>query len=233
MKNTQLPNGQNEGGAESTRSPETGSRSLDSKLKKIIIAMLAGMTAFVVLCYAAAQFIDFDSLFAPSDTEKRPNTIIFATPDYDEDIYADAVYMGLDRNIYIYDVDTGLRESLEPEDFEQYGDSVRFMSDFVNAIIGGDVEKYNSCFANDEYYKESFTKQKLYNIVITKLSYEEIEEGSRTWAQYEFALEYMIRHNNGTLRLDIESDACRTQYITVSDRSGELLIESMRFPVEK
>ena len=191
------------------------------------------MTAFVALCYAAAQFIDFDSLFAPSDTEKRPNTIIFATPDYDEDIYADAVYMGLDRNIYIYDVDTGLRESLEPEDFEQYGDSVRFMSDFVNAIIGGDVEKYNSCFANDEYYKESFTKQKLYNIVITKLSYEEIEEGSRTWAQYEFALEYMIRHNNGTLRLDIESDACRAQYITVSDRSGELLIESMRFPVEK
>lgn len=233
MKKTHLPNTRNEGATENTRSPETAARSLDAKLKKIIIAIFAGMTVFVVLCYSLSRIIDLDALFAPSDIEKHPNTIIFATPDYNEDIYADVIYMGLDRNIYIYDVDTGLRESLEPEDFEQYGDGVRFMSDFVNAIIEGDVEKYNSCFADDEHYKESFTKQKLYNIVITRLSTEEIVEGGQICTQYEFALEYMIRHNNGTLRLDIESDACRAQYFTVSDRSGELLIESMRFPVEK
>lgn len=206
---------------------------LDKRLKKIIIAIFAGMTAFVVIGYALVQFVDLDRLFQPADTEKRPNTIVFVTPNYDEDIYADAVYMGLDRNICIYDVDTGLRESLEPEDFEAYDESVRFMYDFVNAIIGGDVEKYNSCFADAAYRKEAFTKQKLYNILITKLSEEEIEDESGTWTEYEFVLEYMIRHNNGTLRLDIESDAIRAQYITVTDRSGEYLIESMRFPTEK
>lgn len=210
-----------------------GTRNLDDRLKKIIICIFAGMTAFVIIGYSVARLVDFDALLSPSTEYKQPNTIIFATPNYDEDIFADDIYMGLDRNIYIYDIDTGLRESLEPDDYETYGDSVRFMSDFVNLIINGDADGYNSCFVSDEYHKESFTKQKLYNIVITKLSEEEITEAGQTWTEYEFALEYMIRHNNGTLRLDLESDACRAQYMTVSDRSGRLLIESMRFPVEQ
>lgn len=216
-----------------TQAPEQRSRNIEAKIKKIIILIFAGMTLFVVLCYTLARFIDLDSLLKPRGTDKRPNTIIFATPNYDEDIYADSGYMELDRNIYIYDVDTGLRESLEPDDYEVYGESVQFMSDFINSIIQGDVEKYNSFFADDEYCKESFTKQKLYNIMITKLSVEELTENNETWTQYEFALEYMIRHNNGTLRLDIESDACRPQYITVTDRRGKLLIQSMRFAEEK
>lgn len=218
---------------QNVQASEQNGGSLDARLKKIVIAILAGMTVFVAVGYAAMQLIDFDSLGAVSSTEKHPNTIIFFTPNYDEDIYEDAVYLGLDRNIYIYDASVGLKESLEPEDYEVYGESVQLMADFVNSIIAGDVERYNSFFADDEYYKESFTKQKLYNIVITTYGSEEITDGDETWTQYEFALEYMIRQNNGTLRLDLESDACRAQYITVSDRSGELLITSIRFAVEK
>lgn len=218
---------------ENNQNGERGTRDIDSRLKKIVIIILAGMTAFVVIGYAAMQLLDFEAWSAPSDTEKHPNTIIFSTPDYDEDIYKDEIYMGLDRHIYIYDINTGLKESMSAESYESYDDGVQLMYDLVNAIIEGNVERYNSFFAHSEYHDESFTKQKLYNIVITSYGAEEYKVDGETWTQYEFALEYMIRQNNGTLRLDLESDACRAQYITLSDRSGELLIESVRFPIEK
>lgn len=220
-------------GAENDRGREQKPRDIDSRLKKAVIIILAGMTAFVVIGYAAMQLLDFEAWLAQSDTEKHPNTIIFSTPDYDEDIYKDEIYMGLDRHIYIYNINTGLKESMDAESYGSYDEGIQLMYDFVSSIIAGDVERYNSFFADSEYYEESFTKQKLYNIVITSYGSEEYEDDGRTWTQYEFALEYMIRQNNGTLRLDLESDACRAQYITLSDRSGELLIESVRFPIEQ
>lgn len=220
-------------GTENNQNGERGTRDIDSRLKKAVIIILAGMTAFVVIGYAAIQLLDFEAWSAPSDTEKHPNTIIFSTPDYDEDIYKDEIYMGLDRHIYIYDINTGLKESMSAESYKSYDDGVQLMYDLVNAIIEGNVERYNSFFAHSEYHDESFTKQKLYNIVITSYGAEEYKVDGETWTQYEFALEYMIRQNNGTLRLDLESDASRAQYITLSDRSGELLIESVRFPIEK
>ena len=160
-------------------------------------------------------------------------TIIFFEPDYDENIFENEKYMGLDRNIYIYDIATGVTESLETEDYEEYNDSVKFMVDFVNSIINGDADTYNQFFSDEcieggyVQLKETFTMQKLYNIKITTLSEEEIQNDTNNYTKYEFILEYMIMQNNGTFRTDIDSDASKKQYITVIELDGELLIDKI------
>ena len=214
----------------------------NQKTKKTILYIFAGMLAFVVLFFLLSSLVDLD-LLAEKISDKIYNptqqTIIFVTPDYEENIYEDAYYMGLDRNIYIYDINSGMTESLEPEDYEEYGEGVKFMSDFVNFIIAGDAESYNECFDERCFdsgmveEKEAFTMQKLYNIKITIISEEDVIDANDNYTKYEFALEYMIRHNNSTFRRDIGSDASKIQYLTITDRSGELLIEEVYNAVYK
>ena len=71
--------------------------------------------------------------------------------------------------------------------------------------------------------------QKLYNIKITRMSEEDVSENGQNYTKYEFILEYMIHQNNGTFRTDIGSDASKKQYITLTDRTGELLISQTSY----
>ena len=213
--------------------PETGrgrGREETKKLKRIILCCFAAMLLFIALYYTVPPLIEFvGEKFEERKSGYNPTrqTIIFHTPDYSEDIYKDEYYMGLDRSIYYREADTGVTVAVVPEDYDKYDASVRFMVDFVNYIIAGDAEGYNFCF-EESYFevegqerKEAFTMQKLYNIVITKIS--------KTDDGYLFTLEYMIRNNNGTFRTDIGSDASRKQYITLSEKTGELLIERIEY----
>lgn len=220
-----------------------GAAEKSKKLKKNILFIFGGMIAFILLFYILSSVFDFDALLnkiSGNTYNPTKQTIVFATPDYNEDIYKDSGYMSLDRNIYIYDVDTGMTESLEEEDFENYSDGVRFLSEFVRFIIDGDAESYNECFTDECFfndsveYKEAFTMQKLYEIKITRLSENEVTDSPNgNYTKYEYILEYMIRHNNGTFRTDIGSDASKKQYITLTDRTGKLLIEAISSPVTK
>lgn len=207
-----------------------------ARLKKIILCTFAAMIAFVVLFYVFSSIIDIEQLLAKLSNDyydPTNQTIIFFEPDYDENIFENEKYMGLDRNIYIYDIATGVTESLETEDYEEYNDSVKFMVDFVNSIINGDADTYNQFFSDEcieggyVQLKETFTMQKLYNIKITTLSEEEIQDDTNNYTKYEFILEYMIMQNNGTFRTDIDSDASKKQYITVIELDGELLIDKI------
>lgn len=205
-------------------------------MKKTILWIFVGMIAFVILFFTLSSLFDIDAFLDKISSDAynpTKQTIVFFTPNYDEDIFADPVYMGLDRNIYIYDIASGVTESLEMDDYAEYGDSVQFMADFVNAIINGDAEAYNESFDDECFYsgsveeKEAFTMQKLYNIKITRMSEEDASDNGANYTKYEFILEYMIYQNNGTFRTDIGSDASKKQYITVTDRSGKLWIEQI------
>ncbi|NLW73775.1 MAG: hypothetical protein GX057_02610 [Clostridiales bacterium] len=212
-----------------------GGREETRKLKRIILCCFAAMLLFVILYFSAAPLINMIAKMLEERDKDVYNptrqTIIFHTPDYNENIYDDEYYMGLDRSIYYRELDTGVTVAIEAEDYDSYDESVRFMVDFVNYIIAGDAESYNACFeeayfeveGNDE--KEAFTMQKLYNILITKIS--ETKDG------YLFTLEYMIKDNNGTFRTDIGSDASRKQYITLTDKTGKLLIEKIEYATMK
>ncbi len=206
------------------------------KMKRIILSVLAAMIGFIVVFYVLSYSIDFNALIkniGGNTYNPTKPTIVFFTPNYDEDIYKDAEYMGLDRNIYIYDINTGVTESLEPDDYRAYGDGVEFMAEFVNSIISGDAKAYNKCFEDECFYndsveeKDAFTMQKLYNIKITSMSENEVSENGKNYTKYDFVLEYMIYQNNGTFRTDIGSNASKKQYITLTDRTGELLISEI------
>ena len=94
-----------------------------------------------------------------------------------------------------------------------------------------DYVKGNSFFS-DAYFdveaeKEAFTAQKLYNITITLQSREEIIEEGETYNREIYVVEYMIRQNNGTFRTDVGSDAIRKQLVVVTDREGEMKIDTV------
>lgn len=216
--------------------PEKNGREDPRRLKRIILMIFAGMLVFVVLFYGVAYLVE---KISSSDNDRKDDdvkydpthqTIIFCTPDYNEDIYKDVYYMGLDRTIYYSDPGTGVTIGITKDEYLMLNAGVRFMYDFINNIIAGDAESYNECFSLDFYLssdfeeKEAFTKQKLYNIKITKVS-ETIETAGTS--EYVYTLEYMIRQNNGTFRTDMGSDASRIQYITINDASGKLLIANL------
>ena len=63
--------------------------------------------------------------------------------------------------------------------------------------------------------------------VLNGISSEEIIEDGLKSTVETFTLEYMIYQNNGTFRTDVGSDAIRKQHVVVSDREGDMKIDSI------
>ena len=102
----------------------------------------------------------------------------------------------------------------------------------VEYIKRGDCENYNNCFSS--YYfsnherQDEFTKQKIYDIIITELPPQTKTADGKTFTEHSFTLEYRIRHNNGSLRRDVGSNQSKKQYVKISERMGEgLLIDDI------
>ena len=119
---------------------------------------------------------------------------------------------------------------IEKDTAHLYGDDVEFVVDYLYSIINGDAQGYGMYF-DDEYKSKielptEFTMQKIYDVNILKISETDISGEGELYTEYKFALEYKILKNNGTFRKDI-GDGSKKQYFTISDRSGELLIENI------
>ena len=139
--------------------------------------------------------------------------------------------MDLDRQIYYADPYTGVTVSVDRDSYWEHGDGFELLCHMIESIIAGDHEKYNSFFS-DAYFevedeKEQFTPQKLYNITITLHSTEQINEEGASYTSEIYIVEYMIRQNNGTFRTDVGSDAIRKQLVVVTDREGEMRIDTV------
>ncbi len=200
------------------------------KTKKAIIIVFAAICGFIVLCYAAAYAISKIGTGEPAETS---NVYRFEYPNYDEDIFKDKKYMGYDRSVYYTSAEGYMTVSIDRDDLsgvsESYREAVLFLMDYIDAMINGDVEKYNSCY-DPSYYtngkkpKEKFTQQKLYMIKLTAVDrwYEDSESSGVTY--YNIGIEYMIKNNNGTLRNDMGSDATRIIYLTIKEANGKFAI---------
>ena len=146
-----------------------------------------------------------------------------------ENIYTDASYLSKDRLIYYA---TGSSQTvIDRETPERYDAVVLFFCNFIDAIISGDSIKYNSFFS-DEYIKasgahEPFTMQKVYDIILTKISSSPYRADGFEGTKSVYTLEYKIKDNNGTFRRDIGSDMNRTQYISVLEVNGRVEIEGI------
>lgn len=202
-------------------------------LKRKMLLIFGILVIVLILMFVLVSVLE--GWLSRSQTEQpihgTPQTIIFHTPNYDEDITKDSYYMDLDRQIYYADLSTGVTISLSKETYKEQGEGVEMLCHMVESIIAGDHEEYNTYFSeaylDAEGEKDMFTAQKLYNITITLISREEITEEGETFTRETYTLEYMIYQNNGTFRTDVGSDAIRKQGVVMTDREGELLIDAI------
>lgn len=202
------------------------------KLIIIIISVLCIMIALLLISFGIDMYYNNR---AEKDATEQTIDFDFADPDYSKNIFEDKKYISLTENGFIYykDESSGVTLGIERDTASTYGSDVEFMVEHVYSIINGDVDKYNSFFS-DTYFKDhkkhdSFTMQMLYNVYITKISYEEISDEEGTYRKYQFSLEYNILDNDGTFRRDIGTGS-KKQYFLLSDKYGKLLIDDIITP---
>ncbi len=208
------------------------------KLKKRIIVTLIVILAVLLVMYLLVELIP--KLYSVKDAERVQEVTAdynFYPADYEENIFEDIDYLALINNGLLY-YDNGSNSILEAteENAADFGEAASLMINMFYSVVEGDAVRYNSYFS-DEYFrvfsaKERFTMQKIYNAKLSLIAVEGVEEKAGNYTKYTFKLEYFIFENNGTYRKDIGEDA-RTQYFTVTDKSGNFLIDSLFYEIIK
>jgi hypothetical protein len=166
--------------------------------------------------------------------QRTAQRYVFATPDYDFNIFEDDRYLALDRNVWFND--GNMRTVIDEGNKTTYAPQLQFMYDVIYYIKNGDYIEYNKIFDEDFFpnadeevrrlfERERFTMQQLFEI---ELEYMEINDtGSLLYT--DIRLTYRIRNNNGTFRndLDINDGARAVVYMLVTDRQGEITAEKL------
>lgn len=206
-------------------------RQATQKLKRRMIIVLACLAVFTVIAIPLISFLDrLETRKKEEEVETRKeSTIIFYEPDWELDIMKEPGYLALDRTIYYCDAQYGMTEALDEKNKDDYGPAVILLTKMFEYIIAGDADAYNRLLSTN--YLENhdperpFTMQQVYDIKVTKIKETNMAAG---YTQYEFEVEYRIRHNNGTFRTDIGEGESRKQYFVMSDStSREVLIDQI------
>ena len=208
-------------------------KQVNKRKGKTVIIILLILFAILVILNLVAESGILNRLSAPDDEETKTPVFLF-NPDYDLNIFEDEAYLDLDRYILYSDDGVSFVKLVNENAFQAAGKTAVFFGKYFDSIIYGDSQAYNALFTEDylkEYgEKDRFTMQMLYNIEVTKLREETINEGTAGQSTlYEFEVRYAIRRNNGTFRDDLESGMTRPQiYVLIeNDSTGELLINSI------
>jgi hypothetical protein len=218
--------------AEQSRQAKEATR----KLRRRMIIVLICMAVFAVIALPLISYLEFleEQPESPEIVTKKPSTIIFYEPDWDLDIMKEAGYLAKDRSVYFCDARYGYTEVLTEKNKDKYGPAVSVLNTMIDCIIRGDHEGYNALLSANYLNTEGnepeapFTMQQLYDIKLTLVAEGEKSENGKTYTQYEFEVEYRIRHNNGTFRTDIDEDESRKQYFVLSDStSKDVLIDQI------
>ena len=205
-----------------------------TKQKKKIIKIMIGLLVFVLI-YVGLTYVDFDKLFGKTDEDGGSAPIYFYDESLSKNILQDEKYLEKDRSITFVKTSSGIGETLlDEQDAVEAGPAAKLLYNMLGYILSGNHDGYNSCFS-DYYYsnggemKGKFTQQKIYKITITEVAVQDkTDENGESYKEYYYTLEYMIMHNNGTLRDDMGSDCIKTQHIYLSERYGdELLIDKL------
>ena len=206
------------------------------RLKKRMVIVLVCMVVFVAIALPLISYLETlenSPNQEPVQTQK-PNTFIPYEADWDLDIMKDEGYLAKDRSVYYCDSRYGITEVLDEKNKDKYGPAVSLLNNMIGYIIQGDYESYNELFS-ENYFKtegnepeEPFTMQQLYDIKLTLIKETEKTEDGKRYTQYEFEVEYRIRHNNGTFRTDIDEGESKKQYFILSDStSKDVLIDQI------
>lgn len=153
----------------------------------------------------------------------------FYPTDYDLDVTADEVYMGLDR--YVHYKTGNETFTITDGSYDAYNAAVVFFGRYFDTVIAGDSETYNTFFS-DLYYETNqphieFAPQMLYDIQIEQLAQDPQNDGTTLYA---FNVSYKIHRNDGTFRNDIGSDGSKTLYFELfEDKDGNVCIDRITY----
>ncbi len=194
--------------------------------KKLLIALLI-IASVMVLLIAASVVID---KIQKGSNDELTIDYNFFPANFNENIFEDEKYIELTSGEFMryHDMTTGIISGISEENKASFGNETEFLVDMIYEIINGDHVAYNARFSSTYYQehspKSAFTMQKIYDVTISYVSSEQLEGGDYT--KFNFVVEYKIYENNGTFRKDI-GDGSKKQFITLSDRFGELLIDDI------
>ena len=140
-----------------------------SRLKKKIIIVIISIFALMILMFISIFVLStvLDKI-SGKDEEYDFN---FYEADYNENIFEDREYLSLIENGYISYCDMdNVTLGIDEDDAHKYGQDVEFIVSYIQHMINGDVDKYNSCYSElyyeEEDPKEKFTMQKIYDVLI-------------------------------------------------------------------
>lgn len=175
----------------------------------------------------------FAAIFALSNQNNGQNAkkydFIFHEVDFETDILSDESYLSLNRSVSLKQ---GNQTTVIDRNYVSEKGTVEFMLDYLDCVISGDYEGYGDFFSELYFEAESvpeiFTMQRIYEITVEILSETEIADSNRNYTEYRISLDYKINRNDGTFRQDMGSDCIRTQYFLITDREGDLKIDTVK-----
>lgn len=240
--------------------PPPGGSSGAGKSKKKKRAILFLIVTFVLLVFlvllnsldfeAISEKLKGDSDNSPQETVQNYPAIWFDPPDYDEDLTADADYMGLDRNM---EYTEGNESFVIVGDASVHGDLCVFWQNYLDALVAGDAETLKAMHTdryfelmkqNGEFldgFEKGYAPQKIYNFrVKLEETYDLGENGDKNgnykgYIVHYFRVSYQIKDNNGTFRRDMNADGDAVPLrFEVLERGGDIRINSQnRYLVPK
>ena len=209
-------------------------KSTMNKAKIRLLIIVGVVFSLLLLLVLASVLIDmYESNQEPTNNEINFD---FYVPDYNEDIFQNEEYIDKIAGGFISLEKNGTTVGINRESASEYGNEVDFIVEMLYDIINGDHTEYNSRFSS-EYYKdharkEKFTMQMLYDVKISYVSEKIVDTDNGKYTEYVYTIEYRILRNNGTFRRDIGNGA-RLQYLTITDKTGELRIDALVTPTYK
>ncbi|MCL2095412.1 MAG: hypothetical protein FWH10_00740 [Oscillospiraceae bacterium] len=209
------------------------------KRKKILKIIVLSVTGVFLLSFLTIFILSaVQNYINDRETAKIEEENIWAGPfpeaNYGFNIFDDAAYLELDRNIRFND--GGTVTVMTEENKSSYAPELQFMYDAINLIINGDYTEYNKIFTEDyiaaagDNLPERFTMQQLFEIELEYLGNTghaghnhagQVNPASRL--DIDIQLTYKIRNNNGTFRNDLDFDASYSRavvYMLVAEPDG-------------
>ncbi|HBL85236.1 MAG: hypothetical protein A2Y17_03315 [Clostridiales bacterium GWF2_38_85] len=204
-----------------------------SKVRKRIIVIISIIFAVIIVLYVVTVVMDFikEKSLMNNNTESIAENICFYVPDYKANIYDDPIYM--DQNRGIMYITNGYGVTLTEKTIDDCDIVAKFFQQYFSTVIEGNYVDYPSFFS-DNFKKyntlpSKFTMQKIYDIEI-KLYSREIENEAPMVYRDTYEVRYRIRHNNGTLRSDVESDTIKPIIFELLVYTDQVMIDEI-YPI--
>jgi len=182
----------------------------EKKKKILAVAVLAVIGLFVIMGLIFFIASGIRNSHRNKKDENPQQSFNFYEPDYKLDILADEKYLGLDRNVWVFD---GYSKTVITDDnYRSYQPEIIFMRDVLNYLITGNYTEYNKIFTEEylnnagDSLRDVFTMQQLYNIELEIIAYDQSRTSSEIITDSAVKVNYMIRHNDGTFRNDLPEE---------------------------